>query len=613
MPQELALILIVLGAVCWVGYKVLEGLHATAQSAHKELSGSLKGAKTKRVLKKRSAQSPHIQVLLPNDLNNARRSLQVAEDSFAKRREDTVWNPQRPAWEQLSFSRRALLTQRTALRGLYIEDLDLILRPDLNAWSDTERALISLDCSYPAQILPVKKVPFDEFRLAPLSVEPATFTPDRTKIREKDIVRYWHKERDEVLAYNVQREELLSKHQKLAEKIATWNEDERKNWSVYSEQHDAFAKEEAARRRQHAAKYESECCEQKADISEVLDGFRGKSKPFVLKRVEAILASISLPESLPRLWAIDYGEREQILIVEISLPDVVHKPPVKTVLQKSGWVSKPLNQAERKELIPKVHPAIMLRTSYEILRNRDSDVIKLLALNGWVDFIDPHTGQDTRAYTASLLVSPEQLAALNLQRIDPFAAFGNLKGRSSGKLIDIIPIEPALNLRRADSRFVDARAVLDALGTTTNLAAMDWQDFEHLIRELFEKEFAERGAEVKITQASRDRGVDAIAFNPDPIQGGKYIIQAKRYTNTVDVSAVRDLCAVVRKEGASRGILVTTSSYGADAYEFANNEPVTLLSGAELLGLLQKHGYTFRIDLAEARRTMGFRQSSDGK
>jgi hypothetical protein len=69
-----------------------------------------------------------------------------------------------------------------------------------------------------------------------------------------------------------------------------------------------------------------------------------------------------------------------------------------------------------------------------------------------------------------------------------------------------------------------------------------------------------------------------------------------------DVSAVRDLCAVVRKEGASRGILVTTSTYGADAYAFANNEPVTLLNGAELLGLLRKHGYSFRISLEEARR-----------
>jgi len=37
---------------------------------------------------------------------------------------------------------------------------------------------------------------------------------------------------------------------------------------------------------------------------------------------------------------------------------------------------------------------------------------------------------------------------------------------------------------------------------------------------------------------------------------------------------------------------------------FANNEPVTLLNGAELLGLLKKHGYAFRINLQEARRSL---------
>jgi restriction system protein len=81
------------------------------------------------------------------------------------------------------------------------------------------------------------------------------------------------------------------------------------------------------------------------------------------------------------------------------------------------------------------------------------------------------------------------------------------------------------------------------------MAAMDWEDFEHLVRELFEKEFAISGGEVKVTQASRDGGVDAIAFDPDPIRGGKIVIQAKRYTNTVGVAAVRDLYGTVVNEG----------------------------------------------------------------
>ena len=144
----------------------------------------------------------------------------------------------------------------------------------------------------------------------------------------------------------------------------------------------------------------------------------------------------------------------------------------------------------------------------------------------------------------------------------------------------------------------------NTLDESVNLAAMDWQDFENLIRELFEKEFSAPGGEVKITQASRDGGVDAVAFDPDPIRGGKIVIQAKRYTNTVGVSAVRDLYGTVLNEGAMKGILVTTANYGNDAYEFAQGKPLTLMNGANLLYLLEKHGRNAKIDLKEAKELL---------
>jgi restriction system protein len=40
---------------------------------------------------------------------------------------------------------------------------------------------------------------------------------------------------------------------------------------------------------------------------------------------------------------------------------------------------------------------------------------------------------------------------------------------------------------------------------------------------------------------SRDGGVDAVTFDLDPIRGGKFVIQAKRFNNVVPVSAARDL------------------------------------------------------------------------
>ena len=119
--------------------------------------------------------------------------------------------------------------------------------------------------------------------------------------------------------------------------------------------------------------------------------------------------------------------------------------------------------------------------------------------------------------------------------------------------------------------------------------------------------FAGDGIEVRVTQASRDGGVDAIIIDPDPIKGGKTIIQAKRYSATVDVSAVRDLYGVVQHEGANKGILVTTASFGSDSYEFMKNKPLALIDGSNLLSLLEKHGHRARIDLKEARSIMGLK------
>ncbi len=365
-------------------------------------------------------------------------------------------------------------------------------------------------------------------------------------------------------------------------------------------------------------RFNKEIAEYNKEIAEEAVGHEENSKFFeklknnfekadhkaVLQRVDYIVNDIKFPSPFPKQWDSDYDDEQSILILEIGLPDIVHTQVLKKVELKTKTVDKPLTKTEIKEYVPKIHPAIVLRVAYEIFRNDESETIKLLVINGWVEYDNPATGVKTKTYTSSLMCNREQILGLNLTKLDPLAAFLNLKGKSAGALIDIIPVTPTMSLNKKDKRFIETKEVLENLGNETNLASMDWQDFEALIAELFQKEFAEKGAEVKVTQSSRDRGVDAVIFDPDPIKGGKFVIQAKRYTKTVDVSAVRDLCAVVQKEGASRGILVTTSSYGTDAYTFAQNSPVTLLNGSELLGLLEKHGYKFRINIAEARKLL---------
>ena len=107
-----------------------------------------------------------------------------------------------------------------------------------------------------------------------------------------------------------------------------------------------------------------------------------------------------------------------------------------------------------------------------------------------------------------------------------------------------------------DPRFISETDTLGDLDDRPNLMELTPQQFESLIQNLFDK----IGLDTKQTRPSRDGGVDCVAYNTDPILGGKVVIQAKRYKNTVGVSAVRNLYGTLQNEGASKGILVTTAN-----------------------------------------------------
>lgn len=321
-----------------------------------------------------------------------------------------------------------------------------------------------------------------------------------------------------------------------------------------------------------------------------------------------VLSKSEYPDSFPRDQVVSVDPANGMLLVDYELPPqkaIPNKKLIKYISNRQEFQDVPISDTEFKRIYDEVLYQICLRTLYELFRADDVDVIKSIVFNGWVQAVDKATGANTHPCIMTVQANKAEFLALNLNQVDLKACFRSLKGISGSKLIDFSPVRPVLSLNREDPRFVGSYNVAESLKDETNLAAMDWLDFENLIRELFEKEFSKNGGEVKITQASRDGGVDAIAFDPDPIRGGKIVIQAKRYTNTVGVAAVRDLYGTVHNEGATKGILVTTSDYGPDAYEFANGKPLTLLTGSELLYLLGKHGYSAKIDLKEAKRLLG--------
>lgn len=295
----------------------------------------------------------------------------------------------------------------------------------------------------------------------------------------------------------------------------------------------------------------------------------------------------------------------EMLAVDMVLPSIDCVPNITSVRYSNNEFSPVLmSNKVFSNFYDDICYMITLRVINEIMSDENLLHISSLAINGWVTALNKATGHLMTNCILSVACSRKQIEEIDFLNVVPKLCFKGLKGIASSELATMTAIQPIISLNKKDKRFVEHYQVADTLDDTTNLASMHWEDFEHLIRELFEQEFSSNGGEVKVTRASRDGGVDAIAFDPDPIRGGKIVIQAKRYTNTVGVSAVRDLYGTVLNEGAIKGILVTTADYGSDSYDFAKDKPITLMNGSNLLYLLEKHGKHAKIDISEAKKIL---------
>jgi restriction system protein len=343
------------------------------------------------------------------------------------------------------------------------------------------------------------------------------------------------------------------------------------------------------------------------ETNEIIDGLKDRyekgDEDAVEEYCEIVLSNSEYPESFPKAFDLIYSSENKQLVIDYELPPLDKLPTLKEV----KYVAKQrkeyhITENQLNTLFDLTVLKVCLRTIHEIFEADIENHITSVCFNGIVDGLDKSKGHRVRSCIISLQTTKEEFQKINLAEVDVKACFRSLKGIGSSKLSGITAIQPIIQIDKKDKRIIEHYDVAESIDESTNLAAMDWEDFENLIREIFEKVFQQNGGEVRVTQTSRDGGVDAIAFDPDPIRGGKIIIQAKRYTNVVGVSAVRDLYGTVSHEGAIKGILVTTANYGNDAYEFAKGKPITLLNGSNLLHLLQSHGYKAKIDLLEAKK-----------
>ena len=122
--------------------------------------------------------------------------------------------------------------------------------------------------------------------------------------------------------------------------------------------------------------------------------------------------------------------------------------------------------------------------------------------------------------------------------------------------------------------------LLDKQSGIESIRDMSWQDFELLVGEAFRR----KGFEVRENGGGgADGGIDLVLTK----NGKKSIVQCKRWkTFSIGVPLIRELYGVMTSERANDCIFVSSGNYTAEARLFAEDKPIWLIDGSELLEMV---------------------------
>ncbi|HEX4497327.1 MAG TPA: restriction endonuclease [Thermoanaerobaculia bacterium] len=306
-----------------------------------------------------------------------------------------------------------------------------------------------------------------------------------------------------------------------------------------------------------------------------------------------VLDRLNFPDGFPEEFRLSFVEESKELVIEYCLPAIEVVPAVQEVSyikSKDELREKPRKKADVRDLYQAVIASASLSVTDAVFSSDVAAIAQCIVFNGIVRTVSPESGEDISPCIVSVRVTRDEFLKINLRKVDPVACLRSL-GAVSKKPEELAPIRPIIEFDMVDKRFVAELDAISTLESRPNIMELTPFEFESLVGNLFSK----MGLETRQTRSSRDGGVDAIAFDTRPVLGGKIVIQAKRYKNTVGVAAVRDLYGTMINEGANKGILVTTAGYGPDAFEFSRDKPIELMDGHQLLYLLRQHGVEARI------------------
>jgi len=340
---------------------------------------------------------------------------------------------------------------------------------------------------------------------------------------------------------------------------------------------------------------DEEAAEQHAQIDAFQRAVQAGDRRAVSRYFKKVLDRVPEPPDFPRRRRIRYVPESTLLALEWDLPDISVIPPeaaYKYDRTLDAVVAIPRPEAELRRLYQQLVAQLALRALHLAFNSDRYGLVETVVFNGMVHSVDLATGRTVRPCLITLRATRAQFTALVLDQLDPVACVRHyFAAEVSRQPEELQPVEPVLEFDMADPRTIDPVDVISEIDHRPNLLELTPEEFEHLVHNLLTR----MGLETRVFRSRGDGGIDCVAYDPRPITGGKFVVQAKLHTRTVRPSAVRDLFGTVVDAGATKGILITTSGFGPSSYQFANGKPLQLIDGTGLLALCHQHDIPARI------------------
>ncbi|MEK6477434.1 restriction endonuclease [Catalinimonas sp. 4WD22] len=433
-----------------------------------------------------------------------------------------------------------------------------------------------------------KEPDFYDYEFRPkLNLIDKTISPLKTKKRDKAYRNFqvaYKKWREMCAMIDKENEE---RKERYAQEEQEW-EKEVKAWE---------AKKEAFLNKQQ---------QEHAQIDKLRQAYEHKDSAAIIEYCTMVLEKMSYPAGFPRDYKLEYSRHEQCLMLEHAMPsleEVIMQNEGEQSSSAMGGAKVHLNNSQLVALYNTALCGFSLGILHTLLQADEAEALHRIKFNGWLASIEEEGDEAFKECVISLHTSKAEFMEVKLGDEDPETYFEQLGGLTHTQL-------HALNSEKAsdpepdsEENQIDAsQQEISEEDESNNLLVIPWEEFKGLIMNVFEQEFNVPGGEVKLIQEADNSVLKAIAFDPDPIRGGKIVIYAQREREAIGISIIQTLFKHVMDIKATKGILITTTEYEEDAKAYARDKPVSLLNGKHLISLLDKHGHDYQINFHEIRK-----------